>query len=241
MVMSIVGKQGMAVPSAEMIIIIHNHLFDYYPSIALEEFGLAFEFNIVGKYEKKVEHYQSFDLNFISTVLERYLEYKRTPYIFQTITRLFENASYIQSDKQLGEHEPEHKPVDIDSLLNEDLSAARKGIFLASEIRAPFVMQVLLEQGRFKDDMFSDQQWRDWWKKARFTVRDNEGIRARQWALIVDNPEKLKDFKFKCSQEVKRLVYREYLIKMLEIEQIKIDSDYRERPSRPDFSNGLSF
>jgi hypothetical protein len=241
MIMSVVGKQGMSVPPAEMIIVIHNHLIDYYPTITLEEFGLAFEFNIVGKYEHKVEHYQSFDLNFISTVLERYLEYKRSPYVFQPITRLFENANYIASERQLAEHKPDDKPVDIDAMLQEDLNEARKGKFLVSQIRAPFIMQVLLEQGRFKDDMFDDQQWRDWWKRARVIVRENEGITRSQWKRIVESPDKLKDYKFRCSQEVKRFVYREYLVKMLQVEQIKVDSDYRERPSKPDFTNGFPF
>jgi hypothetical protein len=241
MIMSVVGKQGMSVPPAEMIIVIHNHLIDYYPTITLEEFGLAFEFNIVGKYEHKVEHYQSFDLNFISTVLERYLEYKRSPYVFQPITRLFENAMYIQSERQLAEHKPETEPLDIDALLKEDLDEARKGKFVISQIRAPFVMQILLEQGRFKDDMFPDEKWKEWWKRARVIVKESEGITRSKWKLIVESPDKLRDYKFRCSQEVKRFVYRAYLIKMLEVEQIKIDSDYRERLPKPDFNNGLIF
>lgn len=237
-VIQVVGKQGLAVPSAEMIVTIYNHVYDYFANLCVDEFTLAFDFNVINKYDVCVEHYQSFDIAFISKVLDKYFEFKRTAY--QPLKRIFEQANYIDSSKQLAEakNEVEDKWRDM---YEEDLADARKGKFMISEIRAPFMMQRLLEEGIFKDEMFSDEQWREWWNKAKAFVRERDEIRARQMELIKNNPAMLKDFKFKCSAQVKRYVYRAYLTKQLEIEQVKIDSDYRERGKPIDLSKGLPF
>jgi hypothetical protein len=236
-VIQVVGKQGLAVPSAEMIVTIYTHVYDYFANLCVDEFTLAFDFNVISKYDVCVEHYQSFDIAFISKVLDKYFEFKRTAY--QPLKRIFEQANYIDSSKQLAE--AKNEVTDTWKILyEEDLGDARNGKFMVSEIRAPFMMQRLLEEGIFKDEMFDDEQWRQWWKNAKAFVRERDEIRPRQMELIKNNPALLKDYKFTCSAQVKRYVYKAFLIKQLEIEQIKIDSDYRER-GKIDFSNGLQF
>ena len=52
------------------------YLLSYYKDFSIEEIRLAFELAIVGKLEVEIEHYQSFDIKYLSKILNAYRKYR---------------------------------------------------------------------------------------------------------------------------------------------------------------------
>ncbi len=52
------------------------YLLSYYKDFSIEEIRLAFELAIVGKLEIEIEHYQSFDIKYLSKILNAYRKYR---------------------------------------------------------------------------------------------------------------------------------------------------------------------
>lgn len=54
-----------------------HYLLNYYQDLSFEEIIKAFELALVGKFEVNIEHYDSFDIKYLTKVLNGYREFKR--------------------------------------------------------------------------------------------------------------------------------------------------------------------
>lgn len=54
-----------------------HYLLSYYQDLSFEEIIKAFELALVGKFPVNVEHYDSFDIKYLTKILNAYREYKR--------------------------------------------------------------------------------------------------------------------------------------------------------------------
>ena len=54
-----------------------HYLLNYYQDLSFEEIIKAFELALVGKFAVNIEHYDSFDIKYLTKILNAYREYKR--------------------------------------------------------------------------------------------------------------------------------------------------------------------
>lgn len=132
--------------------LLYEQVQKYYKHITLGDFYLAFELNSLGQSWVRVEHFNLFNLAFISDVLNRYLESK--------------GKAVIQMQKAKPEPAPApevNNKVSAEFLIKTltdhkaTLDKNRENKFIAT-LFSYLIMQ-LYEIGALIDDDFSNEQW----------------------------------------------------------------------------------
>jgi len=71
-----------------------HYLLTYYQDLSFEEIVKAFELALVGRFDVNIEHYDSFDIKYLTQILNAYRKYRKGL------------NQRMNSSKQIGEHQP---------------------------------------------------------------------------------------------------------------------------------------
>ena len=196
---------GCALPSVEATMILITYCRDQFPFTTDREFKLACELNASGKFESVVQHYNSFDAQFMGTVLSKYREYENKS---NKERAKVENKELRPAEKSEGISEATARDI-----IAKDLDALRqRKSMTAAMLVAPIVMDWILANENC--DWITDEKFKAWHNEAYKTVgSDMQYGRERLRMYKQDNRPEWTDFVQKVITERKRIAYLEYLKK----------------------------
>jgi hypothetical protein len=162
------GIKGL--PSEVETQLLYEQIGKYYKHITLGEFYLAFELNSLGQSWTRVEHFNLFNLAYISDVINRYLESK--------------GKAVIQTQKLTAQQVPpapdnmsdiERKQI-LKSILVEDEKkvkaiATGSALFLGTLVR--ITINKLYIHGALSDDDFNAETWTKYQAQAKKIAKED--------------------------------------------------------------------
>ena len=99
------------------------YILTYYQDFSIEEIKVAFEMAIVGKLDVETEHFQSFDVKYISTILNSFRKF-RNEKIF--LKQAKENQKQSQKSEELSKNEQEELQAEYLKRLVESYEIYKK-------------------------------------------------------------------------------------------------------------------
>lgn len=144
--------------------LLYDQVTKYYKHISLGDFYLAFELNSLGKIWPRVEHFNLFNLAFLSDVLTRYNESQG---------KAINQAKKINNQAQISETKPEVIPVAerkaiLKDIITEDRALyLKKGLDNYTAVLCMSLIRALYELQAVTDQSWTDKTWTEYAAKAK--------------------------------------------------------------------------
>lgn len=194
---------GCSLPSEEGVWVLLEYCREHFPFTTDKEFKLACQLNAAGKFDATVQHFNSFDAQFVGAVINKY--------------KVYEQRTNIDKSKiENSEAREEVKPVVLSietarAIIDADLATYRaKGNLTAALALAPVIVDWIADNEPC--EWITDERLKQWKREAWESVRsDMQYSRVALAKWKAEGRAEWTDFVQKVIAERKRIVYMEYL------------------------------
>lgn len=204
LIMRICALIGCQLPSVEAGMLLWEFICRHHWMVTKKAFELAFEMNAAGKLDKRIEHYNSFDGSFVSSVLNAYELKKREAVKESNKTVHQDHAAELLQE-----------PSDdvMQQMLNEHVEQVKKGKTMTANLLGNVMVNWLIKSGRLDESKISDELNRDWENKAKDFVVNHylHGSYGRWSKLKQQRGNEYQRIREYIISEKKRLCYLWYL------------------------------
>ena len=185
---------------APVALMLWEHILKYHRSHTVKSFQLAFEYNVAGKYEKRIEHYNALSAQYISDVLNAFEVLRREANKNSLKTAHAEHAMQLQA--------PEMTDETMIEIYNDHIEQVKKKNFLGAELLGAVMFDWLVRTGRFMDDKIPEGHSEKWQAEAKKRIFEQHMISPTKWARLKE--QKTNDYtriRTYIIAEQKRLCY----------------------------------
>lgn len=181
-------------------VMLWEHILKYHRSHTVKSFLLAFEYNVAGKYEKRVEHYNSLSAQYISDVLNS----------FEVLRREANrnNLKTVHTDHAMQLQAPEVSDDTMLKIYTDHIEQVKSKNMVSAELMGAAMFDWLVKSGRFDDSKIPDGFDEQWRKEARKRIFEQHHISPTKWARLKEQKtNEYTRYRSYIIAEQKRLCY----------------------------------
>lgn len=190
---------------------IHAFISDNMSWCTTGEFKLAFELNAAGKLKARHNPFKSFDSMYVGAVLSDYYEMR-----LEALKKWNEvNVNYIAPARQLAASTETYDEKEMFmTALSSDIARAKNGGNLtAATLLGAVYFEKLFKYNLVDDAYWSELEWSNFKRKSKAMVLHDQSITRTKFERIKQNPRMLQLYQQDVKNEMKRMMYVDYIIK----------------------------